>query len=144
MMKKYKISVIVPVFNAEDRLVPLLENLFSQNGTEGIEFIFIDDHSTDKSCRVQEQAAGINGDVRLLRMEKNCGPAACRNLPLSGFRTLFMGKGELTGHSGTPGSFAFYYPLKDLHFTGDMSQLTKPGAPIQLVMRPAITCTKYE
>ena len=45
------ISVIIPVFNAEDRLVSLLENLFSQNGADQIEFIFIDDHSSESSDR---------------------------------------------------------------------------------------------
>ena len=59
-------------------------------------------------------------------------------IPLGTLGTLFMGKGELLGHSGSSGSFAFYYPLKDLHFTGDMSQLTKPDAPIRLVMRLAM------
>ena len=33
-------------------------------------------------------------------------------VPLNGFATLFMGKGELIGHSGSTGSFAFYYPPK--------------------------------
>ena len=59
-------------------------------------------------------------------------------IPLGTLRTLFMGKGELLGHSGSSGSFAFYYPLKDLYFTGDMLQLTKPDAPIRLVMRLAM------
>ena len=63
-------------------------------------------------------------------------------IPLGTLRTLFMGKGELFGHSGSSGSFAFYYPLKGLYFTGDMSQLTKPDAPIRLVMRLAMARMK--
>ena len=50
-----------------------------------------------------------------------------------------MGKGELIGHSGHSGSFAFYYPHKDLFFVGDVNQLANPGLPIQLVMKLAMT-----
>lgn len=32
--------------------------------------------------------------------------------PLGGARTLLKGKGELLGHSGATGSFAFYYQRK--------------------------------
>jgi CubicO group peptidase (beta-lactamase class C family) len=59
-------------------------------------------------------------------------------IPLGTLLTLFMGKGELLGHSVSSGSFAFYYPAKDLYFTGDLSQLTRPDAPIRLVMRLAM------
>ena len=48
-------------------------------------------------------------------------------IPLGVPRTLFMGKGELLGHTGATGSFAFYYPEKDLYFAGDFNQATKPG-----------------
>ena len=63
-------------------------------------------------------------------------------IPLGGLQTLFMGKGELVGHSGTSGAFAFYYPHKDLYFTGDMVQMSKPDAPIRLVMRLAMNREK--
>ena len=59
-------------------------------------------------------------------------------IPLGTLRTLFMGRGELIGHSGHSGSFAFYYPEKDLFFAGDINQLAKPGIPIVLVMKLAL------
>lgn len=59
-------------------------------------------------------------------------------ISLGGFATLFMAKGELLGHSGSTGSFAFYYPLKDLYFVGDLSQLANPAVPIRLLMKLAI------
>lgn len=40
--------------------------------------------------------------------------AGYMRIPLDGFATFFMGKGELIGHSGSTGSFAFYYPEKDM------------------------------
>lgn len=59
-------------------------------------------------------------------------------IPLSGFYTMFMGKGELLGHSGSTGSFAFYYPDKDLYFVGDVNQMSNPALPIRLVMQLAM------
>ncbi|MNC81472.1 hypothetical protein D3C75_1346170 [compost metagenome] len=59
-------------------------------------------------------------------------------IPLRSANTLFMGKGELLGHSGTTGSFAFYYPLKDLYMVGDLNQMAHPSYPIRLVMKLAM------
>ena len=81
-MKTYQISVIVPVFNAKDRLMPLFKNLFIQNGAEDVEFIFIDDQSTDESYQILGNAAKVFDNVRILQMEKNGGPASCRNFGL--------------------------------------------------------------
>jgi len=80
MMKEYKISVIIPVFNAQDRLITLFENLLSQNGAREIEFILIDDHSSDKSYLMLEGAQEVFHNFRVFQMQNNSGPAACRNL----------------------------------------------------------------
>lgn len=60
-------------------------------------------------------------------------------IPLNTIMTLYMGKGDLLGHSGSTGSFAFYYPHKDLYFVGDTNQMAKPGLPIRLVMKIAMS-----
>ncbi len=60
-------------------------------------------------------------------------------IPLRTVMTLFMGKGELLGHSGSTGCFAFYYPHKDLFFVGDLNQMAKPGLPIRLLMKLAVS-----
>jgi CubicO group peptidase (beta-lactamase class C family) len=59
-------------------------------------------------------------------------------IPLEGVTTLFMGKGELLGHSGSTGSFAFYYPNKDLFIVGDMNQMANPALPIRLIIQLAM------
>lgn len=59
-------------------------------------------------------------------------------IPLSGIYTLFLGKGELIGHCGSTGSFAFYYPLKDLYFIGDLNQMADASLAVKLVMRLAM------
>ena len=65
--------------------------------------------------------------------------AGYMRIPLDGLATLFMGKGELIGHSGSTGSFAFYYPESDLFFVGDVNQMEKPALPVRLVMRLAMS-----
>lgn len=60
-------------------------------------------------------------------------------IPLNTINTLYTGKGELVGHSGTTGSFAFYYPHKDLYFVGDLNQMANPSLPIRLVMSLAMS-----
>lgn len=64
--------------------------------------------------------------------------AGFMKVPLNGLPTLFMGKGELVGHSGSTGSFAFYNPENDLFFVGDVNQVANPALPVQLAMRLAI------
>ncbi|WP_339254252.1 serine hydrolase domain-containing protein [Sporosarcina sp. FSL W8-0480] len=58
---------------------------------------------------------------------------------LGGFSMFFMGKGELIGHSGSTGSFAFYYPEKDLFFVGDVNQTANPATAIRVAIRLAVS-----
>ncbi|WP_062050626.1 serine hydrolase [Bacillus sp. JCM 19034] len=59
-------------------------------------------------------------------------------IPLEGFSTLFTGKGELVGHTGSTGSFAFYYPHKELFLVGGVNQLANPTIPIRTAIKLAI------
>lgn len=60
-------------------------------------------------------------------------------IPLGGLSSMFMGQGELVGHSGSSGSFAFYYPEKDLFLVGDVNQIANPALPVRLAMRVAMS-----
>ncbi len=77
------------------------------------------------------------------RLQASKGPihygGGYMEIPLEGMVTMFMGKGELLGHSGTTGSFVFYYPREDVHFVGDLTQVSNPALPIRFVMRLAMT-----
>lgn len=76
------------------------------------------------------------------KLQTSMGPiyygSGYMRIPLNGLITLFMGKGELMGHSGSTGSFAFYYPIKDLFFVGDLNQMGNPALPIRLSMKLAL------
>lgn len=67
-----------------------------------------------------------------------CYGSGYMRIPLKGITSLFMGNGELMGHSGSTGSFAFYYPIKDLFIVGDLNQMANAALPIKLSMQIAI------
>ena len=75
---------------------------------------------------------------RLLNMPPIQYGGGYMRLPLGGLNTFFLAKGELIGHSGSTGSFVFYYPEKDLHIVGDLAQFANPGAAIRFVMQLAM------
>lgn len=76
------------------------------------------------------------------KLQASMGPiyygSGYMRIPLNGVITLFTGKGELMGHSGSTGSFAFYYPNKDLFFVGDLNQMGNASLPIRLSIKLAV------
>ncbi len=59
-------------------------------------------------------------------------------IQLGGPATAFQGRGELLGHCGSTGSFAFYHPAKELFFVGDVNQMANPALPVRLAIQLAI------
>lgn len=76
-MKK-SISIIVPVMNEEDAIIPFLysitENLAEIN--YDLEILFIDDGSSDNTINVLESAALEHNSVRYLKLSRNFGKEA--------------------------------------------------------------------
>ncbi len=68
-----------------------------------------------------------------------CYGSGYMRIKMGGFSTSFLGKGDLTGHSGSTGSFAFYYPDKELFFVGDFNQMKYPALPVRFVMQLAMS-----
>lgn len=77
------------------------------------------------------------------KLQFNMGPihygAGHMQVQLKGILTAFRNKGELLGHFGSTGSFAFYYPKKELFFVGDLSQLANPALPIRMLIKMAFS-----
>jgi glycosyltransferase involved in cell wall biosynthesis len=76
-----KVSVIVPVHNAEATLARCLDSLLAQT-LEAIEIVVIDDGSSDGSPEIIREYAAASGKITAMRQE-NAGAAAARN---RGFR----------------------------------------------------------
>lgn len=67
-MEKYKISLIVPVYNKEDYLKRCVDSLLHQI-YKNMEIILVDDGSTDQSGKICDEYERKNGTVRVLHKE---------------------------------------------------------------------------
>lgn len=75
------VSVIVPMFNAAAFLPACLE-VIRRNSDEGTQFILIDDHSTDATPAMLDDAVARMPDLVVVRNEANLGVARSRNIAL--------------------------------------------------------------
>ncbi|MGV2939589.1 glycosyltransferase family 2 protein [Mesobacillus sp. LC4] len=77
------VSVVVPVFNAEQYLGKTLECISNQT-YENYEFLFVDDHSTDSSADVLKIASKKNNRIKFIERDRlPKGAPTCRNIGLS-------------------------------------------------------------
>lgn len=78
----YKVSVIVPMYNAELYIRRCVVSLFTQTLSD-IEYIFVDDGSTDNTLNVLETTINSypnrKNDVIIIKNETNCGVALSRS-----------------------------------------------------------------
>jgi len=74
-----KLSIIIPVYNAEQYLQKCLESVFNQNlPLQNYEVICINDGSTDASLSILNKFQEENTNVKVVSTE-NKGPAHARN-----------------------------------------------------------------
>ena len=86
MQKDIKISVVIPVYNTAVFLAKCLDSLHSQK-YDAVEFILIDDGSTDNSLAICREFESID-DRFVVVSKENAGPSSARNLAIS------MARGE--------------------------------------------------
>lgn len=69
------ISIVIPVYNEERRIVPTLEKITNYFGRcqENYEIIVVDDGSTDATVPVVEKFLQQNNRLKLLKNSANCG-----------------------------------------------------------------------
>lgn len=73
-----KLSVIIPVYNAEKYLSQCLDSVLSQDLTD-LEVICVDDASTDSSADIVSEYEKRDSRVRLIRNNENLYAGKCRN-----------------------------------------------------------------
>lgn len=82
-----KVSVCVPVYGVEKYIERCAMSLFEQTMTEGIEFIFVNDCTKDKSIeileRVLDEYPQRKSQVKIIHHEKNGGLVAARKTGLA-------------------------------------------------------------
>ena len=93
-----KISVIVPVYNAEKYLPDCLESILAQTFAD-FELLVVDDASTDASLTVAENFRARDGRLKVISLPTNTGnPSVPRNVGLEnshGKYTLFADNDDL-------------------------------------------------
>jgi glycosyltransferase involved in cell wall biosynthesis len=88
---KYRISVIIPLFNGSKSIKSCLDSLENSNYDKNrFEIIIVDDHSTDDSVSIVEQYSEQSAmNIKGFAFEENAGPATVRNYAIR------MAEGEI-------------------------------------------------
>lgn len=74
------VSVVVPVYNAENYIERCVECLLNQT-LKDLEVIFIDDGSTDNSGRLLDEWCNKAPDIfKVIHSDRDRGPGGARNL----------------------------------------------------------------
>lgn len=72
-----KISIIIPVFNEEDNIIPAYEKvtevMYSLHGRYDYEIVFSDNNSTDKSFEILKNIADKDYRVKVAKLSRNFG-----------------------------------------------------------------------
>lgn len=86
-----KISIVIPVYNAEKTLVSCISNLVHQTLTD-IELLFVDDCSTDNSSSILKACLSqFPNMVHILFSPENLGAGGARNLALDSAQGEYIG-----------------------------------------------------
>ncbi|MBC8379065.1 MAG: glycosyltransferase family 2 protein [Planctomycetes bacterium] len=75
-LKQPELSVVIPVYNEEDSLPPLHDEIVAALVDYDYEVIYIDDGSTDKSFSILTDIQKKSSHVRLIRFRRNFGQTA--------------------------------------------------------------------
>jgi glycosyltransferase involved in cell wall biosynthesis len=73
------ISIIIPVYNAEEHLVRCLDSIFTQNFNEEYEVIAVDDGSTDGSLAILKKTGFKMPQLRVIQHEHNSSVNVARS-----------------------------------------------------------------
>ncbi|MGP1893311.1 glycosyltransferase family 2 protein, partial [Klebsiella pneumoniae] len=76
------VSVVIPVYNAEEYIADTLKNIVSQSLYE-IEIIIINDHSSDNTLDILKEIASSDERIRIIDNAVNIGAGISRNIGLS-------------------------------------------------------------
>ncbi len=75
---KYKISIIVPIYNSEKTLIKCLDSILDQT-FQDFELILINDNSSDNSLKICEEYTKKDKRIKIINHKKNFGVSAARN-----------------------------------------------------------------
>lgn len=80
-MSKPQVSVVTPVYNAEEFLGETIESVLNQK-YESFEYLLIDDCSTDNSAQLIKKYVDNDSRIKYIKLAENSGAAVARNTGL--------------------------------------------------------------
>ena len=83
------VSIGILCFNARDTILRALRSALAQDWPS-IEIIIVDDCSTDGSAEIVASAIADESRARLVRHDRNTGPAGARNTVIAESRGAFI------------------------------------------------------
>jgi glycosyltransferase involved in cell wall biosynthesis len=89
-MITHKVSIIIPIWNAEPYLRRCLDSVVNQS-LQDIEIICINDASTDNSLAILNEYAAKDSRMSVVSLEKNSGESFARNTGLAMVRGEYIG-----------------------------------------------------
>lgn len=88
-LEKDLVSIITPVYNAEDFLSETIESVLRQTYVN-FEFLLVNDQSTDQSVQIIQNYAKKDGRICYFELEKNSGAAVARNYGIENAKGQFI------------------------------------------------------
>ena len=93
-MDRIAISVIVPVYGVEKYIIRCVKSIFRQTMTERVEFIFVNDCTTDRSMELLADIIGdypqLSSRVIIINHPRNRGLAVARQTGLEAARGEYI------------------------------------------------------
>ena len=91
-MSEFKVSIIIPVFNAEKYLPDALDSIVNQSiGVENLEVIIVNDASTDGSRDIIDNYCSKYANFNAIHLDKNIGAAwGPRNVALKEAKSEYV------------------------------------------------------
>jgi len=73
MNNNFLLSIIIPVYNEQENIIPLLKRLIPVIKKYHYEIIFVDDGSKDKTCEQIKKQSEKNSQIKLISFYRNFG-----------------------------------------------------------------------
>ena len=89
MNKNIRISIILPTYNVDKYIERCIESLEKQK-LDGLEFIFVDDCSSDNSLNIIKDHAKVDDRFIIIKNNRNSGQGKCRNIGIENARGEFL------------------------------------------------------
>ena len=88
-MDKPFFSIVIPVHNSESYLEKSLNSIINQT-FQNFEVLIIDDSSSDNTVKVIERKIDNLNNFKLIKLSKNLGVAAARNVGIKSARGKYI------------------------------------------------------